>query len=1167
MQKHPRGHRGARPGPTQRELFTGGKTAQLAIFNNMAFTRIAGLLNHLRQKPHTDDKDVLEQVFKKWLGDNPTKKPENDVIFHKLRDYLWKGYRDHRNSSGHILTDGDRSLVVDMLRVLEPIRNFHSHIWHDNNVLRVSPELAKHIQYLHDMAKLSLMKDHGDEIVEYEKNAQKFPLFRVHSSGDYLTFEGRLFFLSFFLTHGEMSRLLHQSRGSKRDDKPEFKIKHRIFKYYAHRDGAARQHYGYEEGALSKMEVAERNDVLNMRQAYKIVSYLNDLPPVLSDTKLFPLFVEGRPVQNAEDLIAFCHANDLLSDLNMRVLVIPARKDKDGKLIPETIKEQIIVIDYKGYKVELSQHTLHRLLLDRVLTDRLALGDVLDGNPPESVADHEKPRLRKPYQLNPQLDAFIAEREYLLDLIENNDFRVAENENTRITINNELDEYYRYKLRGGDSLKQKMGQWLERLQAPDQDKRTQAFDDFRDAIRDRPIEVDYYDFFFEADEKPRAEDHFVRYAVQYLIDMDICPDWHWAYERFEVRTEQKEKEIFGKKVKVPQLVNKRCVNYFSSTPFHADRGALMPESPWRLALTDDHQILVGIYTNEPADWQAEGRAPQFKFLLGHRAVVNLLMAHMEGKEIKSFLPDLVGDLQKARKGQHEYQILTAHELPTAYRVAMRTTEPPTRNQLLEEAQDRIEVLKKMLHPFEKNQFADLRLRRADKNRQIMRCYTYFDWKYPHQEAFKFLRQDEYQRMTVFHYCLEKRRAGTSLDKGKYAFLLDGIEKHLPDKLAKVLQDSKDLDTLLCEVAKITVIQLDKIKAELPKAQTAKFRELLGKIGISTRQEKAFPPNTLPFDVHPLLPLRAFFPEDLLTVNVPYTDKKKPRYAAYKLRNNKSNQSGLRTAFYNNPLFFEPYNVGPNAKAVKKRIIGAMDDLLTHDILLWHMAKKYLAAVSPAYQAYITGNRKIDWKVNYLRQTEIPIQLGKEHSRFNKVTLKLKFHQLDDYLLFESLPFIGRTAWQAIRRYEDGTYAPDNMGIEVIKPGESYIITYDEVFKEMQRIRQESLCWAKCLLDWEKRIIDGTSDAKCNELARSNSGREHIKFNQVLDQAGITDAALRKQLSHVRGITLHAQVSNDILYWELENDSVFCATIGYTPVVKRNYYVAQDEKNDANAQQP
>lgn len=289
----------------QDDLFTGGKLPEFAVFYNIAFFNMAGLLYHLinPKEGYENDKDKLERAFKKWLeGIQQNQDILRDAGYGRLRRYLWKGYLTEKNRSGYMLTEDDKACIRKMLIKLYHIRNFHSHYWHDNAELEFDAGLKEFIEKLHTDASNSMAEKYAFELPVYNQNYHKHPFFKTHDGKTFMTQEGRTFFLGFFLTRGQMTRFMQQHKGCKRNDQPEFKIKYEVYRYYTHRDGAARHYYGYEDEVFSQLPEDERQQVWKARQGFKLINYLNDIPAQSNDPELFPLFLhDGRQMSDVAE--------------------------------------------------------------------------------------------------------------------------------------------------------------------------------------------------------------------------------------------------------------------------------------------------------------------------------------------------------------------------------------------------------------------------------------------------------------------------------------------------------------------------------------------------------------------------------------------------------------------------------------------------------------------------------------------------------------------------------------------------------------------------------------------------------------------------------------------------------------------------------------------------
>ncbi len=1122
---------------SKKDLFTGGKLPEFTVFYNMAFFKIAGLINHLQGEAYEEDKQLLEKKFKNFLRDSND--PKHDRVFLKLRDYLWKGYGTNKNSSGYVLNQEDKVLIVSILWKLIEVRNFHSHYWHDNSVLAFSEQLYRHIQNLHEEAKFSFMGEFPHEVSKYELKLKEKPLFRHHERQYFISQEGRVFFLSFFLTRGEMARFLQQSKGFKRNDTPEFKIKHLIYRFYTHRDGTARQHYGQEENVLSGLPSTEKTDILAARQAFKLISYLNDVPTLSHNTDLFPLYLDSEiKVQNAQDLIVFCRKNNWFNELIMSQLVkekLAKKGSGEDSLMIE--KEHYLDISLNNFHIHLSQNAFHRLLLDSLRKE--------DNG--QFVLD--------------KLQKFTEERLYLYALITKESARTEHLQKGETNIEQEFDQYYRFKLRSGEQLREKMGFWLEKIDYNDLKGRAlEKLNSFQSCILENPIEVNYYDFYFKDEEKPRSFDQFMNFSISYLIDFQIVPDWCWLYERFEPEEEIKEKMVNGRTEKVSLTVNKRRTMFSATKPILSKSEKEMDNSSdWRLSITDG-QVLVGIYKGETEADRLVGKAPKNKFLLGHRAVKNLLITSIENgniqenelPKINDFFEDIITDIDSLKnQGQltnNSFKILTANEIPDSFLIGSKNKKPfeiPELHSLARERIDKlIAELSKLL--LQKDKKPTVNLNRAEKNRQIMRCYKYFDWEYPQQSEFKFLRKDEYQQMSVYHYCLEKRR-NNDLQRGDYAFLIEKALPHIPEVIKGLLRTSKNIDELLEKTIIETIDLLENWAGLISIMKGKTLVKRLNKLGISSYKESILAEH-IPFDIHPILILRKYFPDELANGKFSLSAR---------IWGDSTLRTGTRKEHYNIAPYLKEFNISTNAPSKKRKLVGEMNELITQDVLLWMIAKKYINKTSAAYRGFITGGNSQDqWNISNLRQTEIQKPFDAVGT-YGEVILKIKFHQLDDYLLVESKPVIKLALEQVMMRYEylkrEDAEKLKNMNIKKTEHG-NYVVPYEEVFKEIQRVFNDSVHCAGELLRWEKQIIESMTDAErleCENRKISEGQKAFINFWEVLQKANYAETE-KATLKDIRNTAFHGKIPKGWSYRERIENGTFWDLFGYVPKPQKNY---------------
>lgn len=145
------------------DYFTGGKTPEFAIFYNAACDNLENYIQSLSDSP-------IEK---------PLENPDllNEKILTYLRQYLWKGNLDNKNDSGQPITEDEKDIIRQLILKVIGIRNFQSHIWHDNEVFEFNKILKEFIEERHDNALRQLEKELGNDSTLYLENLEKYPLF------------------------------------------------------------------------------------------------------------------------------------------------------------------------------------------------------------------------------------------------------------------------------------------------------------------------------------------------------------------------------------------------------------------------------------------------------------------------------------------------------------------------------------------------------------------------------------------------------------------------------------------------------------------------------------------------------------------------------------------------------------------------------------------------------------------------------------------------------------------------------------------------------------------------------------------------------------------------------------------------------------------------------
>lgn len=1054
-----------RTAPGRDDFFTGAKTPEYAVFYNIAFFKIAGFINFLKNKNFESDKMKLEGIINSVIG-SPSLLTDSHYL--KLRNYLWKGYSADKNASVTKLTTTDKENIIGLIKLLRNIRNFQSHVWHDNKALIIENKLKLFIEELHDLAKLNQIEKYNREVKEHETSIKNSKLFEEHEHKWYISQSGRNFFLSFFLTNGEMNLFMKQRKGCKRDDKPEFKIKHAIYTYYTHREAATHNHYGFEETTLSEMPADYIKDIMNERQAYKIINYLNDVPNEVIDIRLFPLFLKDKtPVLIANEYIQFINEHGFLSNVPFSLLY-----DDD-----ERAYERIIQATYNNVNFRLRCNDLHKIILN-----------IIRGREEENAVCQK-------------LEMFIKERNILITMVEKgfDSYKISDEPDA---VEYTLEEFYSSKLRANDTIKVLFGKWMnnmERLRT----HITAEHNSLLSELKGAAIELTFYDFYYERNEKPRPEKYFMEFAVQYLVDHNIVPHWEWQVEK--LNQDETDNDIA------------------ENNQTNGDNEFLKPRPEFHKTIPKGYRLVL-------RDNQLLVKYNGMFFQLGHRAIKNLLIAHFEGKEIDYFFVNMVNDIAKikecAEKGIHfnyaDLKILFPNALPRYMKQIMGDSSVKLTNfELMAMAKERLAYIIGELESFKKG---EKRLNRAEKNRQIMRCYKYFDWKYTNDAKFKFLRKDEYKQLSIYHYCLDK----TEYERKKlYKTLVNDIEKHMPEEVNCLLKLSESFNDLFEKIVDYTIEHLTKWQNRIPSMKPEKLKECYAKLGFSgmltADSTKASKVNKtlmgrLPFDVHPILVLKVYYAKELEANNDNFS-------LSSLARENSLFTKGLKELNYNYQNYLHLFSGTKN----DNKIIGDMNTLKTEDALLWRAAKEYLKKVNVKVQKFDINNLEVR---NY-RDTDFPIRLNKIDGK--EVTIVVPFHQLNDFMFVESRPVLQNIAAQLLRRS-----LHDEKLRQRLFPGNEEIIKipYVELVTEMKRIFHQSLKWAQLLFEWEaieiKKIAEGVKE---NKVLSPTDGFPRFAFKEVCEKAALPNE-IAELLTNVRNKAMHSDIPVTWTYEEMQqNDKI------------------------------
>ena len=603
-----RGHAGRRnsrysAGPSKRGLATEGKSVEFAIFYNVACDQAARVV-HENISPDLRGKDVTESMR------NFFNHEMDDRLAGILSNYLYKRYLMAANDSAMpALENTDKAFIKYLFKKLTAIRNFYSHYYHANTVLIFDEDAKRRIEQFHDQARWQFVEDYEKEQEKYYGNYREYPFFKKHGGKFFITQEGRTFLLSFFLPSGLMSKFLQQRKGSKRNNNPEFKIKHLIYRFYTHRDGASRRYYTHQETLMQNAAEGEHSLDFD-KKALQIIGYLNDVPSTQLSKENIPLFYNGVEAKTPEQLVA------LVNQVNPFPADITAKLHKETKENPNTKEKYVIehillsLQGHEDFSFMIKPGALHRLLLE--VMRRKSRGEE------QTITD--------------RLKELIFERQDVQSFITAPDQFLAGKEND---LDKELKELVLYKLRN-DRWQKKLGKRLELNYKLDK-----VFSFMEEEMaKQQFIELQFNYFFERRGRKPRAKNEFMRFAIQYLMDHNVTPSWNWL--------QYKNSDDINDEVAVK-------LRHKSGKIFHPT-----VVEGYTFGLNAHDQIIITIWH------EAEERF--YYFELGHRFIANMLFYHLKEQEaINDFFEPVIADLIKLSNNLQDLEFLHKNAIPVRMR--------------------------------------------------------------------------------------------------------------------------------------------------------------------------------------------------------------------------------------------------------------------------------------------------------------------------------------------------------------------------------------------------------------------------------------------------------------------------------------------------------------------
>lgn len=1014
-----------RPESVAYDMFTGGETksADLTIYFNLALDNIGRIKQQINTWP-------LARQHAYWA------------------ELLWKSHQQQKNSNGYEMTEADERVIEKLLLKVDGLRNFHSHIWHDNDVLAFDEELMLFVEEKYEQAKAALFVDFSKEVMAYEQLEKKSKMKGValfkwvkEKRMNFITIEGRIFFLSFFLTTGQMSQLLQQRKGFKRSDMPLFKIKRLLYTYYCHRDGASLANFNHDERFINIMEEQEQKNIFRARTAYKLLSYLFDYPTYWGSEQDMPLFDENNEViRNVEKLQKFILDSDVLPGLKFKLIERKQilsddeamEKQQEANKKEQEDKFRLGTISFAsemlpGFMFVIDFKTLHRLVVLQLLQQSVKQERL----PADLLIENLKVYTENRVQLYNMLVKDVAKLnendwDYLLDkknqylrggrrltelgitFFESIEKGKMNNVQERITLANYL--------RSDDAL------WLEAPVTRASRREVLMFEP-------EPIQVYQQDFVLGTSQKFRSDNHFLFYVSKYLMDFG-GNDCYWGMEKFELGKKDA-------KAHSESLIKKKVFLRAADIPVDGD---------YRLTIENDH-----IYWAMPKNENASSNHDRFhQFSIGRPAMRYLVAALLNDKNTfnskwSSFLKLLANDLEKLQtygsfKEEHGYALVEKHFVSNYLH-----DETVSLDRLFQMVKSRIQHI---IDEWNKALANKMYMSRSEKNRLIMDAYRLFDWPQGNDGNPRFFRAMEFNQMSVCHYSLHKKQS--PLMKGRHSgyerkskldylfeelFELDKRKPPIPYKILALVKRADSLDDLMeLVIADRTAAlrekerNLESLRSLPAQNQKKELPVICRLLGLSVpanilreqdrerlKQKHQTTLQVQRFAIHPMLVVKHFFPE--------YYDGGKPkddkRLALPILGNVRKNQ------LYRDRLFADFYDAdkanllypAPEQKKQRESLIGLMNTTCTEDIMLWWIANEYLSnnVYTKDMGEYVKKQRRSSTSyVSDFHKMAITIPLKQENST-SKLFMQLLMHQLDDLIFRMQKDRLGQAAEHYLHR--------------------------------------------------------------------------------------------------------------------------------------------------------
>lgn len=856
---------------------------------------------------------------------------------------------------------------------------------------------------------------------------------------------------------------------------------------YSHRDGASRIHYNHNETLLSSLTIQEQNEIQHLRKFLKINNYLRNIPQETISPELFPFKTDEKItpeelVEKAIDLKFFdffeINSVSVIEEKEIKNSNKNNNKSKEEKpknYIPENFIKFIPKgNEYKGFNFKITAYQFNKLLIYCIQNK----GTIEEVN----QVDEEGFGVVNSISIGDKLVKFIVnKKEFItwLNYLNNHNSKINKEDEAKLRTDMNQFSYF---WKGADKkILPKIDNFLAQYCNNFSGKRGSWQETRKSLVRtiiEQDIELRFSDILLETDGILRNENKFMYLSIQYLMDFPISDNWFWQIESQEI-------DIVGNSTQ-GEIKMGRKIEYSKKL-----------KTKYHISLDQNQQAVLIYAENIEGDTFSKTEAKKYqKFLIGHKSLKNILIANKDGKitkdndilkllniDIKHIID---GDMSKATYLHH----LDKNNRPKYVGNLLKEMgNAPTKSlDIKSKALKRIELLigtetkskGEFIEILSKIEEKKNPLKRKDKNEQILRIYNFFDWKYP-DGTLKFLRKDEYKKMSIYHYSMEKNRL---------EYLIEDIKERMPVEVIELIESSHNIDDLLKKSIEKAIDLLEEYKKAILNddyfrhSQDKIFRMLhVSKSNLSKEQKKDNL-SFLPFDIHPELIVNIYYDEENSKAKKDSSNSKGYGYSlSNKYRLKALEDKELILKYYESNAFFDfisnPDGLSKPLQIAQRKCIGKLNEIFIQDILLWDMAKEY----------YSNCNRNATTPMKYENNqikiknfSSVLLSIPLDYS----LTVTLLFHQLDDFLLSDN------------KKDMIAIIHSHNKRIEYDKTK----ITLKDLKEEKRKIYHESLQFLKDVMEWEKKLIEKKEREYIHNIGfkklqyGSIKNLEHIKFDTI-----------------------------------------------------------------------